>query len=40
MTKNNVGGAPACICSKMMYKNKIIVKYKVNGELITNEENE
>ena len=40
MTKNNIGRAPACICSKMMYKNKIIVKYKVNGELITNEENE
>ena len=40
MTKNNIGRAPACICSKMMYKNKVIVKYKVNGELITNEENE
>lgn len=32
-------GAPACICSEMMYKNKVIVKYEVNGELITNEEN-
>lgn len=40
MTKNNVGGAPACIRSEMMYKNNVIVKYEVNGDLIINEEKE
>lgn len=34
LTKQNVGGAPLCLSSTMMYTNKVIVKYPVDEKMM------